>query len=109
MGRSVLSPTQLSVETMSPMSFIVILLVFGSINAELETGEDGSPPTEPTSTDTGFPVIDDDVYNNNNDEASPQKRSACNWKMPKRCLFRDGCRGAHCEKRNRMCRNPCRG
>merc|ERR1712243_336973 len=76
MGRSVLSPTQLSVETMSPMSFIVILLVIGSINAELENGEDGNPPTEPTSTDTGVPVNDDDVYNDNNDEASRYKRQA---------------------------------
>merc|ERR1719167_1342932 len=85
--------SNISVETMSPMSFIVILLVIGSINAELETGKDGNPPTEPTSTDTGFPVIDDDVYNENKDEASPQKRSACNWKKPRSCRFRSGCHG----------------
>merc|ERR1712243_295193 len=75
MGRSVLSPTRLLVETMSPMSFIVILLVIGSINADIENGEDGNLLTEPTSTDTGFPVNDDDVYNDNNDdEASRYKR-----------------------------------
>merc|ERR1712243_272566 len=34
MGRSVLSPTRLSVESMSPIPFFVILLVIGSINAK---------------------------------------------------------------------------
>merc|ERR1712243_548205 len=108
MGRSVLSPTRLLVETMSPMSVIVILLVIGSINADIENGEDGTLLTEPTSTDTGFPVNDDDVYNDNNDdEASRYKRQAkgrCNG----RCNFRFSCMSPSCIKcnRDRGCKWP---
>merc|ERR1719167_346548 len=95
--------SNIAIMTMSPMSFIVILLVIGSIHAELETGKDENPPTEPTSTDTGFSGIDDDVYNDNNDETSPQNRRkrSCNWKMPALCIFKDG----RNEEGKRLCRN----
>merc|ERR1711955_51719 len=51
MGRSVLSPTRLSVESMSPIPFFVILLVIGSINAKPnpmgESEEEPEPEPEP--------------------------------------------------------------
>merc|ERR1712126_349160 len=50
MGRSVLSPTRLSVESMSPIPFFVILLVIGSINAKPNPMEkEPEPEPEPES------------------------------------------------------------
>merc|ERR1712215_92003 len=78
MGRSVLSPTQLSMETISPMPFIVILLVIGSINAmpnptsDIETGEDVTPLTGPTQNPPDN-VGGGYVYNDNNYAASPRR------------------------------------
>merc|ERR1712243_433065 len=50
-GRSVLSPTRLSVESMSPIPFFVILLVIGSINGKPnpmgESEKEPEPEPEP--------------------------------------------------------------
>merc|ERR1719167_1742728 len=95
--------SNIAIMTMSPMSFFVILLVIGSINAELETGKDGNPPTEPTSTDTGFPVNDDDVYNDNNDDETSRYKRQAKGRCNGRCNFRFSCRSPSCIKRNREC------
>merc|ERR1711872_722043 len=100
MGRSVLSPTQLSVEIMSPMPFIVILLVIGSINAmpnptsDIKTGEDGPTTNTPH---IGIIVGDDNVDNHN--EASPQKRDkrTPQCKRPGYCTFKTGCGRNGCD------------
>merc|ERR1712243_9775 len=102
MGRSVLSPTQLSVEMMSPMPFIVILLVIGSINAmlnptsDIKTGEDG--PT--TNTPDTRVTVDNDY------EAGPQKRDkrTPRCKRPSYCTFKTGCGRKGCDMSK--CRYP---
>merc|ERR1712126_56885 len=93
MGRSVLSPTRLSVETMSPILFIVILLVIGSVNADVENGEDATTLTGSTSNlpDTGV-TGGNDYDNYNNYEESPHGRDK---RAPRRtrqscCQFRVG-------------------
>merc|ERR1711955_159511 len=102
MGRSVLSPTQLSVEMMSPMPFIVILLVIGSINAmpnptsDIKTGEDVIPLTTNTP-DTRVTVGNDNM--DNHYEAGPQKRDkrTPQCKRPSYCTFKTGCGRKGCD------------
>merc|ERR1712002_356683 len=76
MGRSTLSTAQQSLSTMSPMPFIVILLVMGSIKAmpnpqEMNTDEDLTPPTEPESNPSDPDVIYLDDLMNTDDDLTP--------------------------------------
>merc|ERR1711970_655268 len=94
MGRSVLSPTQLSVEMISPMPFIVILLVIGSINAmpnptmDIETDGDVTPPTSnPPDTGVTANYDSDNVFMSN----LPRDKRSPKWKKPSYCFFRHKC------------------
>merc|ERR1711962_468681 len=86
------------ISTMSPMPFIVILLVMGSIKAmpnpqEMNTDDDLTPPNGPTSEDLADNAVPED-----NDNKASRKRRAPETTTMMQIVFNTGPNGGCCPR-----------